>query len=322
MVCEQEFLLKWYRSHRRELPWRQTSDPYAIWISEIMLQQTTVETVLGYFEPFIKVFPTVEILAESPLPLLLSRWAGLGYYQRARNLHRAAKEIARSGFPTQYQQLIRLPGFGEYTSRSVASLAFNQSVGVLDGNVIRVLTRRFGSNTLWWTTPGRRSLQKIVDDYVVGTPARETNQALMELGALLCRQEKPLCSLCPLIEFCKAYRSGEVLNYPIKRARRTSELWLWEVALMRRGQKLGLIENSDTPFLKKAWVFPGRFVRVAKMPPVWDFQHRITHHQIFVRVLNSKPWHQASRKQGVRWVRSENLAQVSPYSILQKVLKT
>ncbi len=190
-------LINWYLENQRLLPWRMDRDPYKIWISEVMLQQTTVAAVIPYFEKFIQKFPTVQILASSKLEDVYEFWAGLGYYSRARNIHASAKILAISGFAKTHTELIKLPGFGPYTSRAVSSLAFNESVGVLDGNVIRVLSRVFAIKSEWWKPLHRIQLQNYSDQLAKYGESANLNQGLMELGATVCTPQKPLCPICP-----------------------------------------------------------------------------------------------------------------------------
>ncbi|MFN8943830.1 MAG: A/G-specific adenine glycosylase, partial [Pseudobdellovibrionaceae bacterium] len=156
-----ELLKTWYLQNQRPLPWRKNQNPYAVWISEVMLQQTTVQAVIPFYERFLKRFPTVKSLADASLDDVYSYWSGLGYYSRARNIHSAAQIIAQNGFPQSYQQLMFLPGFGPYTARAVSSISFQENVGVVDGNVIRVISRVFGRNDDWWQNKQRDEYQKI-----------------------------------------------------------------------------------------------------------------------------------------------------------------
>ncbi|MCB0368811.1 MAG: A/G-specific adenine glycosylase, partial [Bdellovibrionales bacterium] len=218
-------LSKWYLKNRRPLPWRAHKDPYAIWISEVMLQQTTVAAVIPYYERFISNFPTVKALANAPVEQVLENWSGLGYYSRARNLHKSAQILATKGFPSSYLDLIELPGFGPYTSRAVSSIAFGENVGVLDGNVIRVLSRHFGIAEPWWETKVRKKFQDLVDQIVNKGNSSVLNQALMELGATVCTPEKTLCVLCPLNKTCYALKKDEVQKFPLKKKKPKMLLW-------------------------------------------------------------------------------------------------
>ena len=311
----------WYHQNHRKLPWRQNQDPYSIWISEVMLQQTTVSAVVPYFERFISQFPHVHALAEAPLEEVLQAWSGLGYYSRARMLHRSAQELAEKGFPRKAELLIQLPGFGPYTARAVASLAFGERVGVLDGNVIRVLTRLLGLRVSWWTTVERRKLQAIADEFVQEGNPSIINQALMELGASVCTHQKPNCFMCPWASSCVALRTQEIENLPLKKQRKNKEIWIWKPELRVKKKAVLLVKNNYLPFLKNQLIFPGSAQKTKKKPRSFAFRHNITHYDIYVQILEKMPL--KIEKEGwskQKWVQFKNLKAVNPSSLLQKVL--
>ena len=318
-MTDHKKLLKWYRENKRDLPWRRRKDPYPIWISEVMLQQTTVAAVIPYFEKFLKLFPTAKDLAKAPEPEVLAAWAGLGYYSRARNLHKAAKEIAARGFPETAAELLELPGFGPYTSRAVASIAFDEPVGVLDGNVIRVLSRKYGKKLAWWTQAGRQELQDLSDELAqAGAPA-DTNQALMELGATICTPQKVSCLLCPWSADCVAREKNLVEKLPLKKPRKESEVWIWQPEVHIRKNQVALVQNNYAPFLKGQWIFPGQVLTSKEKPKKFDVKHFITHHDIYIQIQKgSSPPKSAKLTQ---WVELNNLQQVNPSSLLTKVLQ-
>ena len=253
-------LLDWYAHHRRDLPWRRTRDPYAIWVSEIMLQQTRVETVLAYYERFMARFPTLADLAVAPLDDVLKAWEGLGYYARARNLHSAARQVVmqdHSEMPRTPEALRRLPGVGQYTAAAVASIAFGYDAIALDGNLRRVLCRLFAIDD----DPGRpntqRALERLAELMMPPGRAGDFNQALMDLGAMLCTKT-PRCLLCPVDDWCWARREGIQNALPI-RATRTRR--------PHRDVTAGIIWDGDGHFLITQrpldgmlgglWEFPG-----------------------------------------------------------------
>lgn len=246
-------LLEWYDGNRRSLPWREHRDPYRIWIAEVMLQQTQVETVIPYYERFLNRFPSVESLAMAELEDVLSVWQGLGYYQRARWLHQAARELVltREGeLPTTAKELCRLPGFGLYTSRAVASIAFGEAVGVVDGNVRRVLCRLF---TL--PSPRRAYLQELADRLVDPERPGDFNQALMELGSRVCTPRRPSCTACPIRRWCRAALIGRVEAYPAPRkTRRPREERYW-IGIWTHGDRW-LLGHRATGLLRDMWLFP------------------------------------------------------------------
>lgn len=318
-MTDHKKLLKWYQENKRDLPWRRRKDPYPIWISEVMLQQTTVAAVIPYFEKFLKLFPTVKDLAKAPEPEVLAAWAGLGYYSRARNLHKAAKEIAAQGFPQTAAELLEMPGFGPYTSRAVASIAFDEPVGVLDGNVIRVLSRKYGKKLPWWTQAGRQELQDLSDALAqAGAPA-DTNQALMELGATICTPQKVSCLLCPWSVDCVARKKNLVEHLPLKKPRKESEVWIWQPEVHIRKNQVALVQNNYAPFLKGQWIFPGQVLTSKEKPKKFDVKHFITHHDIYIQIQKGSSPPKSTKL--TQWVELNNLQQVNPSSLLTKVLK-
>lgn len=227
----QEALLSWYRQSHRDLPWRRSQDPYAIWISEIMLQQTRVETVKEYYRKFMQRFPTPVDLAEAPLDDVLSHWSGLGYYARARNLHAAACEIAQTHggkFPNTAEEVHNLPGIGPYTAGAILSIAFGRKQPLVDGNVIRVFSRLFAYAENIESASARKHYwnlaEKLVPPPNVADPQKndpgDFNQALMELGATVCLPQNPMCMLCPLQQICVAKKQGNPEQYPPKKKER------------------------------------------------------------------------------------------------------
>jgi len=212
-------LLSWYKKNQRDLPWRKTCDPYTIWISEVILQQTRVEQGLDYFLRFIERFPTLNVLAGSEEQDVLKAWQGLGYYSRARNLHTAAREIINlydGIFPDSYEKLVRLKGIGQYTAAAIASIAYNLPYPVVDGNVMRFFSRYFGFSIPVDTVSGRK---KIYDQALLMLDRKQPgtfNQAIMEFGALQCKPSKPDCTICLLRTSCHAFRNGLVEQLPVK----------------------------------------------------------------------------------------------------------
>jgi len=210
-------LLRWYDRNRRNLPWRNTRDPYRIWLSEVMLQQTRVQAVLSYYDKFLEIFPSVAALAAADEPTLLASWSGLGYYSRARNMRRAAQKIdrERSGkFPRNYDEARELPGVGEYTARAVLSIAYGIPLAVVDGNVARVLSRLYMLKEDFKSGKGRRKFQGLADALLAPRRPGDFNQAMMELGATVCLPGQPRCAVCPLARMCLAYKQMAVNRYP------------------------------------------------------------------------------------------------------------
>lgn len=245
-------LLRWFREHGRELPWRGTRDPYAIWLSEIILQQTQVSQGWEYWERFMHRWPAVGALAAATEDEVLREWQGLGYYSRARNLHFAARQVVEmGGFPQTLDGLRSLKGVGDYTAAAIGSIAFGLAAAVVDGNVYRVLARHFGIETPINTTGGKREFAALAQSLMPAPPpggegniCGEYNQAIMDFGALQCTPQSPRCMECPLMETCDALRTGRVATLPVKlrkltvRERRLTYIYIrckGEVAIHRRG---------------------------------------------------------------------------------------
>lgn len=252
-------LLSWFDAHKRDLPWRRTRDAYAIWLSEVMLQQTQVAVVVPYWERFLARFPTLEALARAELPDVLAQWKGLGYYSRARNLHRAAQQVlAEHGgrLPASHAALLALPGFGRYTAGAVASIAFGLPAPLVDGNVARVFARLFEVEG----PPGERArearLWELAAALVEGERPGDLNQALMELGATVCRPESPTCLLCPVRRHCRALRSGRVGELPPPKERRAPVPLTLALAVWRRDGRVLLGRRADKGLFGGLWELP------------------------------------------------------------------
>ena len=210
-------ILQWFQTNGRTLPWRETRDPYAIWLSEIILQQTRIEQGRPYWERFMKRWPTVEALANATEDEVLREWQGLGYYSRARNLHTAAKQVVeRGGFPTTIEGIKALKGIGDYTAAAIGSIAFDLPAAVVDGNVYRVLSRHYGIATPINTTEGKKEFTALAQSLLPTSQASAFNQAMMDFGATQCTPSSPNCPSCPLAESCLALREGRVSELPVK----------------------------------------------------------------------------------------------------------
>jgi A/G-specific adenine glycosylase len=211
-------LIRWYEAVKRDLPWRRTGDPYAVWISEIMLQQTRVEAVISYYRRFLQAFPDVRALAAASEDTVLKAWEGLGYYSRARNLHKAARTVSQTiggVFPGSFAEIRKLPGIGDYTAGAIASIAFGEPVPAVDGNVKRVTSRLFGIRENVNQPAVLRMMRDRLTEAIPSGQASPFNQALMELGATVCIPRAPRCESCPLSDFCDAYAAGDAENLPV-----------------------------------------------------------------------------------------------------------
>ncbi len=253
-------LLKWYRANARDLPWRRTRDPYAVWLSEILLQQTRVDQGLPYYERFLKRFPTVESLARADEHAVLKAWEGLGYYSRARNLHKAARILVddwAGNFPSNAEDWQALPGIGRYTAGAIASIVYGERVPVLDGNVIRVLTRLFDIDECSDVPRVRERLWDLADELVPASNPGDFNQALMELGASVCAPRNPACEVCPLAKSCEARAVGTQLDRPVRAAKKRvphKEMVLG--AVIKNGRVL-IGRRPSSGLLGGLWELPG-----------------------------------------------------------------
>ncbi|HOA08837.1 MAG TPA: A/G-specific adenine glycosylase [Tenuifilaceae bacterium] len=212
-------LLEWFSVHHRDLPWRNTSDPYHIWVSEVILQQTRVNQGTEYYQRFIHIFPDIPALAEAPLDAVMKAWQGLGYYTRARNLHAGAKQVMSEfggKLPTSYSELLRIAGLGPYSAAAVASFAFNEAVPAVDGNVYRILARVFGVFTPVNSSQARREFFNLAGELIDRNRPAEFNQAIIDLGALVCTPRRPSCSACPFSDYCYAYLNNLTGLLPLK----------------------------------------------------------------------------------------------------------
>lgn len=248
-------LLNWYDHNGRELPWRGGRDPYPIWLSEIMLQQTRAETVMGYYRRFLERFQDVHALAAAPLDTVLKMWEGLGYYSRARNLHRAAQQISESGgrFPDTVKGLEALPGVGPYVARAIASIAYGICVPALDGNQMRVLSRCFAVERILKTP---FDLEEIALSCISKSRPGDYNQALMDLGALICTPRKPKCEICPLAKLCRAHSIGEPERYPLRPAPVAKREEARTVFLIQLGEGMAIRRRDQEKLLGGLYEFP------------------------------------------------------------------
>ena len=254
-------LLDWFRDNARVLPWRSDPQPYKVWVSEIMLQQTRVAAVLGYFARFLDRLPTVDDLAKVEEDELLKLWQGLGYYNRARNLQKAARQIMSDFggiFPSSYEEIIKLSGVGDYTAGAIASIAFGEAVPAVDGNVLRVITRVTGDRSDIGKPETKANIRASLLEVIPTAVPGQFNQALMELGALVCLPNgAPLCESCPIAAHCKAYADGDPAAFPLRPAKKPRPVLPLTVFVIRDGQgRIALQKRPDSGLLAGLWQFP------------------------------------------------------------------
>ncbi|MYD39798.1 MAG: A/G-specific adenine glycosylase, partial [Chloroflexi bacterium] len=336
-------LLAWFAEHGAELPWRSDPQPYHIWLSEIMLQQTRLETVIPYYQRFLRACPSIEALAAAPLDDVLKLWEGLGYYSRARNLHRAAQIVVREhdgALPQTAAELQKLPGIGAYTAGAIASIAFGQAAPVLDGNITRIFTRLLDMDEDITKAASQRQLWQVARDWLPDQAAGDYNQALMQLGQLVCRPRNPACGSCPLAGDCHARKAGTIAQRPVRPKRAPLPHFQVAAGVIRDDKRRLLIAQRPLDgLLGGLWEFPGGkceaneslrdclrrelreelaiAVEVGGCIAVVEhaFTHfRITLHAFACRYVGALPPHTEPQKLGVRdwaWAQESELPRYS-----------
>jgi len=326
-------LLAWYRQQGRTLPWRGHPDPYAVWVSEIMLQQTRVEAVIPYFEKWMQQFPTVNALAEASEQDVLNAWEGLGYYSRARNLHKAAKIVVEQHngkLPRDLKELRKLPGIGRYTVGAIASIAFNMDEPTLDGNLRRVYARLFDVDVPADSSTGEILLWELAAEHLPHGQAGDYNQALMDLGATICLPKKPRCLLCPLMEICEARAHGTQEQRPVLKPKKETPQYVHAAGIAVRQignpphEEVLLAKRPSKGLLGGMWEFPngrvdgepleglepiletGYGLKVQKGDALGSVQHAYTHFRVTVHVFRCKPV-SIPKKESFKWVRISEL---------------
>jgi A/G-specific adenine glycosylase len=301
-------LLRWYDENRRDLPWRRARDPYRIWVSEIMLQQTRVAAVLPRYEKFLQRFPSVEKLASARVSSVLAEWSGLGYYRRARNLHAAAKVIARKfsgAFPESSNQLRELPGIGRYTAAAIASIGFEEPVAVLDGNVERVLRRLLLCAT---AAESWNAAQELLDCQRPG----DFNQAVMELGATICLPGEPWCSRCPITKFCATRGTGQLPNRKPRQVKASVS-----VVLATKGDSVLLVQRgANESLMSGMWELPTLRDSVCKQKVLFRVRHSVTVTDYVVSVVAQSE----VSAEGGEWVDRRKLLKLPLSGLAKKIL--
>lgn len=321
-------LCAWYRAHARDLPWRRTQDPYKIWISEIMLQQTTVNAVIPYYQRWIKTFPTVIAVSRAPLQRVLRLWQGLGYYQRVKNIHKAAKVICAAyggELPRRAEEISKLPGFGPYTTGAVLSIAFDIRHPIIDANVRRVVMRllAIGGHAVPRHDPAiLKFLEHVMPRKEIGT----FNQSLMELGALVCRNREPLCLQCPVRDYCRAYHQGRQEVIPEPKARVVKEIDV-AVGILKKNGRYFIQKRPSKGLLADLWEFPGGKIEGNEAPaqalarefkeelgievdsvkPFMHARHAYTQFRVRLHVFLCQSRSSVREDAAHKWVRSSDL---------------
>ncbi len=317
-------LLEWYQENKRSLPWRGHPDPYAVWVSEIMLQQTRVEAVIPYFQRWMERFPTIAALAQAPEGDVLSTWEGLGYYARARNLRRAAQVVVEQygrELPRDADRLRKLPGIGRYTAGAIASIAFGQDEPALDGNARRVLARVFGVVEPADSPRGTRLLWALAAKHLPNGQAGDYNQALMDLGATICVPTNPRCPVCPVRGMCQARKLSMQAELPMLKAKKSVPHRVMAAAVITRGSRVLLAQRPSNGLLGGMWEFPngiGRNVEtvVRKLyqlevqcgKPLGVVEHGYSHYSVSVHAFRCEPV-SVPKAKNLRWVPMRRLSE-------------
>ncbi len=315
----QAALLDWFGAHKRDLPWRRTEDPYAIWISEIMLQQTRVAAVIPFYERFLNRFPDFSALAQAPESDLLAHWAGLGYYYRARNMQKAAQRMCDSGrFPASYDELRSLPGIGDYTSAAIASIALNLPFAAVDGNVLRVLSRVLADGADTGSGKGRKHFAWVAEKLLVREQPGTFNQAMMELGATVCLPRNPQCPVCPVARICRARQLGRQNEFPVK-VRGTKRVEQERVLFwIERGGHVLLWQRApDAGLMPGFWELPERAQIPSAIPGkrLGAFRHSITFHDYCFHVFEAE---MPADSGPCRWVQLDSLSTLPVSTVFRK----
>ena len=335
-----DLLLSWYDCHARTLPWRGIHDPYRTWVSETMLQQTRVETVLGYYDRFLTRFPTVADLAAAPEDDVLKMWEGLGYYSRARNLHKGAKQVAADFggvIPSDVETLRKISGIGPYTAGAIASIAFEQPVPAVDGNVIRVVSRLMGIRKNVGVPSVRRALEAEAAALVPENRPGDFNQAVMDLGATVCTPGTPACEKCPLRDCCDAYAAGDAEELPVLPRKNPPKVIDYAVCLIFSGNRV-LMRQRTEAMLRGLWVFPmvegpiaqrqmaAQVKKLVRLPVTdvalaGDAKHVFTHQvwQMQLYTMQARP--DAQEPAGYRFITEQEMAALAIPTAVKAAVK-
>ncbi len=327
---------RWYEANGRELPWRETREPYHIWLSEIILQQTRVEQGRAYYERFLKTFPTVEDLAKAEEEEVMRVWQGLGYYSRARNLHAAAKRIVEwGGFPVEYEKVLSLPGVGPYTAAAIMSFAYDEPWAVVDGNVYRVISRYLGLENPIDSNAGKTLFQKIAQEMIDKTHPALYNQAIMDFGALICKPKSPQCEVCPVMEKCTAFAQGRVEDYPVKeRSIKQRERFLTYVYVRSQDGYVLIHRRTEKDIWQGLYEFlliesdhPLREEEVRKqmpegvlIPVCQGYIHQLTHQRLYTDLYLLTVSKQTDSLPG-QWIREEEMENYAMPQLLVRLRK-
>ena len=324
-------LLQWFKNNGRSLPWRETNDAYAIWLSEVILQQTRIVQGMSYWERFMAQWPTVNELAAATEDEVLKAWQGLGYYSRARNLHTAAQQVVElDGFPQTFKELKTLKGVGDYTAAAIASIAFGEPVAVVDGNVYRVLSRYFGIDTPIDSTEGKKEFQALAQSLLPINEPADYNEAIMDFGATQCTPNSPHCSACPLCETCVAFREQRINELPVKSKKVKQRERHFTYLYIEYEGKIAIHQRGAGDIWQGLWEFPQAEQLTSSEDSAWEneaqllqkgVKHILTHQILLADIYLWQPKNRPQLPSEFIWIEKQDLENYALPRLIEILLK-
>ena len=324
-------LLQWFKNNGRSLPWRETNDAYAIWLSEVILQQTRIAQGMSYWERFMAQWPTVNDLAAATEDEVLKAWQGLGYYSRARNLHTAAQQVVElGGFPQTFKELKTLKGVGDYTAAAIASIAFGQPVAVVDGNVYRVLSRYYGITTAIDSTEGKKEFQALAQSLLPINEPADYNEAIMDFGATQCTPNSPHCSACPLCETCVAFREQRINELPVKSKKVKQRERHFTYLYIEYEGKIAIHQRGAGDIWQGLWEFPPEEQLTSSEDSAWEneaqllqkgVKHILTHQILLADIYLWQPTRRPQLPSKFIWIEKQDLENYALPRLIEILLK-
>lgn len=324
-------LLQWFKNNGRSLPWRETNDAYAIWLSEVILQQTRIAQGMSYWERFMVQWPTVNDLAAATEDEVLKAWQGLGYYSRARNLHTAAQQVvALGGFPQTFKELKTLKGVGDYTAAAIASIAFGEPIAVVDGNVYRVLSRYFGIDTPIDSTEGKKEFQALAQSLLPINEPADYNEAIMDFGATQCTPNSPHCSACPLCETCVAFREQRINELPVKSKKVKQRERHFTYLYIEYEGKIAIHQRGAGDIWQGLWEFPQAEQLTSSEDSAWEneaqllqkgVKHILTHQILLADIYLWQPKNRPQLPSEFIWIEKQDLENYALPRLIEILLK-
>lgn len=324
-------LLQWFKNNGRSLPWRETKDAYAIWLSEVILQQTRIVQGMSYWERFMAKWPTVNDLAAATENEVLKAWQGLGYYSRARNLHTAARQVVElGGFPQTFKELKTLKGVGDYTAAAIASIAFGEPVAVVDGNVYRVLSRYYGIDTPIDSTEGKKEFQALAQSLLPINELADYNEAIMDFGATQCTPNSPHCSACPLCEICVAFREQRINELPVKSKKVKQRERNFTYLYIEYEGKIAIHQRGAGDIWQGLWEFPQAEQLTSSEDSAWEneaqllqkgVKHILTHQILLADIYLWQPTRRPQLPSEFIWIEKQDLENYALPRLIEILLK-